>query len=336
MPKNDIFAPLDVLNRMAPHNVVASILTGGQIPGDTGNTTPSSGQGKVGGVQPGAAGRTSGVGGQGGGAGGTSSGQGTASGGASTSGLKVVSVSGPIGARPSAGAGPGTRPDIKIPQTTKVIVTDSQTKLPVPNAAIYYDQNNNLGVTDPQGTLSTESIPAGNHTITVDAVGYDLATQDIYVSAPSTGFNTKVYNIGVKYLGELPTGGGEGGGGGGGTTGGGTTGGGTTGGGEGGGTTIITTPPTYTTPPSYEAPSYGAPSYGAPSYGGPSYGGPSGQAPSGQAPAGLPMPPLEWLQQFLLLPFTTIQTIFSAPPPLPQTPMTSGGPFIGTPIPGPL
>jgi hypothetical protein len=321
MPKNDIFAPLDILNQMAPHNVVASILTGGQIPGDTGNTTPSSGQGKTGGAQLGAAGRTSGVGGQGAGAGGTSSGQGT-----STSGAKVasVSVSGPIGARPSAGAGHGTIPDIKIkiPQTTKVIVTDSQTKLPVPNAAIYYDQNNNLGVTDPQGTLSTESIPAGNHTITVDALGYDLYTQDIYVSQPSGAFNTKVYNVSIKYLGDLPTDGGIGGGNGGGNGGG--IGGGN-GGGNGGGTTIITTPPTYTTPPSYEAPSYGAPSYGAPSYGGPSYGGPSGQAPSGQAPAGLPMPPLEWLQQFLLLPFTTIQTIFSAPLAMPQAPMTQGG-----------
>jgi hypothetical protein len=212
-----------------------------------------------------------------------------------------------------------------MPQTTKVIVIDSQTKLPVPNAAIYYDQSNNLGVTDPQGTLSSEVIPAGNHTITVDALGYDLATQDIYVSPPSSAFNTKVYNVSIKYLGELPTGGGEGGGGGIGGGGGEGGGGGITGGGEGagggGGTTVITNPPTYTTPPSYEAPSYGAPSYGGPSYGGQAY-----QPPSQPAQPGLAMPPIEWLQQFLLLPFTTLQTIFSAPPAMPQAPaMNMGG-----------
>jgi hypothetical protein len=39
----------------------------------------------------------------------------------------------------------------------------------------------------------------------------------------------------------------------------------------------------------------------------------------------LAMPPIEWLQQFLLLPFSTLQTIFSAPPAMPQAPMMQGG-----------
>jgi DNA polymerase-3 subunit gamma/tau len=336
----DIFKPFDILTQFAPHNVVASLLKGSQVVGISSGGLSSSTQPTQGG-QGGQGGQgTSGGGGQ------TSGGGSQAAAGTSTATttpttttaakkeettqLVVVSAGPTYGGQGAAvtgkaGGGPG-REEFKIPQQIKFKVTDKETKLAIPDAAISYDDGTILGATDYRGEFKTSDIPQGNHLVAIDAMGYDLYEQEVYVSPPSFNPPPKDYKVELSFLGELPgvgegttpptepytpptepytppTGGYEGGGGGYG------------GGGYGGGGA-----------PSYEAPSYQAPSYGAPSYGGPSYQQPS--APPAQtapqAPSGLPLPPIEYLQQFFLLPFTTLQSVFSTPPPAPG-PLPKGG-----------
>lgn len=225
-------------------------------------------------------------------------------------------------AGPSVTAGPGPE-EYKIPQTTIFKVIDKETKLGVPDAAIYYN-GTALGITDYKGELKTQALPKGKRMISVDAMFYDLYEMEVYTTPPSARAITRTYNIELSYLAGPPT------------------------------TVPPTEPPTepyypptepyyppsepyyppttYQPPPTYEAPVYEAPSYGAPGYGGPSYGPPAYEAPGYQPPTTAPqlptppLPPIEYLQQLLVMPFTTLQTIFMATPPPPApTPMSIGG-----------
>jgi len=333
----DIFKPFDILTQFAPHNVVAGLLGGGQVIGiSSGGLSSSMAQESQGqkGQGPGAGPAPSSQPG-----GGTTSKTAAASGATTegttektnggTTGGTILVAGGPtyggMGSRGRADAAGGRGDELKIPQQIKFKVTDKETKLAIPDAAISYDDGTILGATDYRGEFKTSDIPQGNHLVAIDAMGYDLYEQEVYVSPPAFNVPPKDYKIELSFLGELPglgegepytpptepytpptepytppTGGYEGGGGGYG------------GGGYGGGGA-----------PSYEAPSYQAPSYGAPSYGGPSYQQPPPQT-APQAPSGLPLPPIEYLQQFFLLPFTTLQSVFSTPPPAPG-PLPKGG-----------
>jgi hypothetical protein len=191
--------------------------------------------------------------------------------------------------------------------TIKVI--DKETKLPISGVAVYSDDFP-VGVTNVKGKLETSELPAGKHILSVDAVGYDLAEKEIITPPPNRMMQKFNYDFELSFIempeelpgaGELPAAGELPSGDTGITTpgydGGGYYGG---GGGYGGGA------------PTYQAPSYGAPVYNAPSY---PTAPPAQQAPS----AGFPgLPPIDWLQQFMLLPFSTLQKAFSMP-------MSSGG-----------
>lgn len=282
MPK-DIFGPLDVALKAAPHNVLATMLSGGQVVAiQPTSTSGSSGPGAV---------TTTPYGG--------------------TSGISVAA--GPSPARAGLGIREtGTasgRPEVKFPQTVNIKVVEKSSKVPIPDAAVSVD-GIPFAVTDAKGIVSTSDLSSGKHTISVDSLEFESGEKEIYVAEPS-GFPATV-NYTVE-LAVLPTelssaeeagaGGleeaveeaGEAAG--------------EAAGGYYGGGYGYQQPPSYQ-PPSYEAPSYGAPSYGAPSYGGPGY---QPQQPAQGLPA-LPLPPLEWLQQFLLLPFTTIQSAMSIGP----------------------
>jgi len=290
----DLLAPFDVALKAAPHNLLATIMSGGQVIAVAPSIDNS-------GKQTTAAATAS-----------SSSGQ-----------LRVEPGPSPgrvSGAGMGHGATSGLGANVKFPQTTNIKVIEKTTKVGIPEAVIFID-GIPYSTTDSDGKLDgITDLSAGKHTISVDALDFESGEKEIYVAEPS-GY-PKTVNITME-LSVIPTelpGTEEAGAG----AGAGTAaeeaaaaaqeqaqqyGGGYYGGGYG-----------YQQPPSYQPPSYEAPSYGAPSYGAPSYGGPTGapQQPAQGLPQ-LPLPPLDWLQQFLLLPFTTIQTAMSA------TPMSRGG-----------
>jgi hypothetical protein len=292
----DIFTPMDEFLRAAPHNVLASILGGGQT-APTMSAQPST----------------------------TTGNGGTAT--AAPSGQ--ISVAGPsprvgLGAERAGRLGEA-QPTFATETTIKVV--DKESKLPIPLAAVSTADGYDIGITDARGQVKSTDVPSGQQTIVVDAEGYESVEKPLYISPPSRFQQKASATIEMSFL-ELAAEAGEGvvpGAGaeqppsqppsqppagyeGGGYYGG--------GGGYGGGA------PTYT-PPTYEAPSYGGPSYQAP---------PAAAAPSYPAlPAlpGLPTlpgpPDLGYLQGLLLLPLTTIQTVMAVPPALP----VAGGGQVG-------
>lgn len=196
-------------------------------------------------------------------------------------------------------------------------VVEKSTKAPIPDAAVSAD-GIPFAITGIDGKVSTSDLPSGKHTITVDALDFESGEMEIYVAEPSRFPTTINRTVELSILPtELP--GAE-----------------EAGAGAGAGTAAEQQAAAeeaaaaaqqaaaqygygggygYQQPPSYQPPSYEAPSYGAPSYGAPAYGGPTTypQQPAQGLPQ-LPLPPLDWLQQFLMLPFTTIQTAMSTTP----------------------
>lgn len=275
----DVLAPFDNVLKVAPHNLLATIMSGGQVIAVTPSIDNS-------GKQTTAAATASSLSGQ----------------------LRVEPGPSPgrvSGAGMGHGATSGLGADVKFPQNTIIKVVEKTSKVPIPDAAVFVDgMPPTYAVTDAKGTMNTSDLSSGKHTVSVDAFDFESGEKEIYVAEPS-GF-PKTVNVTIE-LSMLPAeleegaaageeaaaeaqqqaeqyGGGY------------------YGGGYG-----SQQPPTYT-PPTYEAPSYGAPSYGAPGYGG--Y---TPQQPAQGLPQ-LPLPPLDWLQQFLLLPFTTIQSAMSVGP----------------------
>lgn len=328
MTMPDMFMPLDALNKMAPHNVLASIFSGGQFgsmtqaPGTIGAQRPSGGQSQGQGQGQGSSSSGQQVsfgGGLGGSGGQQQQGQGQGQGQQQQGGGSTGSSAGPSGgiyviSEQPSGLGTtttgGPRHEITFPSTATIKVIDKETKLPVVGAAVYSDDFP-VGITDTRGKLVTSELPVGKHVLSVDAVGYDLAEKEIVTPQASRMMQKFNYDFEVSYI-EMPgdetaseaasaaseaastaaeqaaaaqaaaaaseyAGGGY------------------FGGSYGGG-----------------APNYGAPSYGAPTYNAPSYptAPPAQQAPSAGA---LPLPPIDWLQQFMMLPFTTIQRAFNVP-----------------------
>lgn len=279
----DVLEPFDVALKAAPHNLLAAIMSGGQVIAVAPSTDVS---GKS--TTPAA----------------------TAS---SSGGLSIPSgVSPAREAGMGHGAASGLGADVKFPQNTIIKVVEKTSKVPIPDAAVFVDgMPPTYAVTDAKGTMNTSDLSSGKHTVSVDAIDFESGEKEIYVAEPS-GF-PKTVNVSIE-LSMLPAELEEGaaaeeaqaaaeeaaaeaqaqaqqyGGGG------------YYGGGYG-----------SQQPPSYQPPSYEAPSYGAPSYGAPGYGGYTPQQPAQGLPA-LPLPPLDWLQQFLLLPFTTIQSAMSVGP----------------------
>ena len=214
--------------------------------------------------------------------------------------IKQGEVGYPVGLAVKAPAGPASVPpmaEVVFPAVVNVKVTDKETKLPVAGAAVYYGDTP-IGLTDSKGKLTARDIPKGEYILSVDAIGYDVAEKNISIPGYSRSPQTFNYDFELSYIEMLEEGVAE----------------------------EVVTPPT---PPTYEYPSYpsygaGAPTYEAPSYGGPTYGAPPAAAqpafPALPALPQLPGPPTaEYLQQFLLLPFTTIQTALG------MTPMARGG-----------
>ena len=291
----DIFSPLDELSKLAPHNVLASIMGGGQT-APTMRAQPST----------------------------TTGNGGTAT--AAPSGQ--ISVAGPS---PRVGAARYERlgeaqPTFATETTIKVVDKDS--KLPIPLASVSTADGYDIGITDARGQVKSTDVPSGQQTIVVDAEGYESVEKPLYISPPSRFQQKASATIEMSFLelaaeageGVVPgAGAGEGAGAGAGIVTeqppAGYEGGGYYGGG-------------YQQPPSYQPPTYEAPSYGGPSYQAP----PAAAAPSYPAlPAlpGLPTlpgpPDLGYLQGLLLLPLTTIQTVMAVPPALP----VAGGGQVG-------
>jgi hypothetical protein len=198
--------------------------------------------------------------------------------------------------------GVGQPIELKVPAQATIKAIDGETKLPIGGAAVYADDYP-VGITDSRGKLVTSDIPVGKRILSVDAIGYDLAEKEIVIPAPSRMPQKFNYDFELTFI-EIPE---E-----------------VSGAGAATSEAVSSAAEQAAAVTGYEggayfggeygggAPTYQAPSYGAPVYNAPSYPAQPTQptAPSVGAP---PLPPIDWLQQFLLLPFTTIQKAFNVP-----------------------
>jgi hypothetical protein len=301
----DMLTSLNELGKLAPHNVLAAVLSGGQLTllsqkqvsqeeekkqeekPPISQATPYRQQvsyGGLGSFQGGSQQQ-----GQGQWAGQQQPAQQAGTGGGGTAppgGVALIGAPGPVAETTRGPERPLTFP----PQAT-VKVIDKDTKLPVVGAAVYYDSVP-VGITDSKGKFATNEIPAGRHTLSVDAIGYDVAEKEISMPAPSRSPQSFNYDFEVSYIempGEAPV--------------------------------EVPAPTEPVTVPAYEYPSYGAgaPVYEAPSYGGPTYGAP--QQPAQPALPALPalptlpqLLPIEYFQQLFMLPFIPAQMALGSLP----------------------
>jgi len=286
-----MFRPLDEFERLAPHNMLAAVFSGGQLTllsqkpvsqeeEKNQEEKPSIAQassakqpppGGLGSVQ-----RTSQQGGAA-----------AITGESPLGGIALVGAPSPV-----VETTRGPEQALTFPPQATVKAIDKDTRLPVVGAAVYYDSVP-IGITDSKGKFTSNEIPAGRHTLSVDAIGYDVAEKEISMPAPSRSPQNFNYDFELSYI-EMPS--------------------------EAPVEMPVAAPEAPVSVPAYEYPSYdyggGAPVYEAPSYGGPGYGAP--QQPALPALPALPtLPqlfPIEYFQQILMLPFTGIQAAMGALP----------------------